>query len=129
MRANAKTFMYFAWYCFMLFGPDYFVEAATASLRGNSVQEQEVASVAPPTRRNLIIGGNAAKPGDYPYFAHFEGISCGGSLIAPDVVLTAGHVSFLVMRKNLVSTILFRTNQMFHRHRSANCYHRRNMDR
>lgn len=43
--------------------------------------------------RNLIIGGNEASLNEYPYFAHFDSIYCGGSLIAPDIVLTAGHVS------------------------------------
>jgi len=41
--------------------------------------------------RKLIIGGNIARPGNYPYFVHFDGIACGGTLIAPDIVLTAGH--------------------------------------
>jgi secreted trypsin-like serine protease len=90
---GAKTYMYFAWCCLMLFGVDNTIQAANHSLRGHSEQEQSAASAAPPARRNLIIGGSIAKPDDYPYFAHLEGISCGGSLIAPDVVLTAGHVS------------------------------------
>ena len=42
--------------------------------------------------RSLIIGGSEAAAGDYPYFAHFENPGCGGTLIAPDLVLTAGHV-------------------------------------
>lgn len=78
----------------MLFGVDNAVYAASNSLRGTSEQELVPASVAPPTNRNLIIGGNIAEPNEYPYFAHFEGIACGGSLIAKDIVLTAGHVSF-----------------------------------
>lgn len=36
-----------------------------------------------------IVGGNSAKPGEYPYFVQLGG--CGGSLIGPNVVLTAGH--------------------------------------
>ena len=43
--------------------------------------------------RDLIIGGQSAKNGDYPYFVHFQPPGCGGTLIAPDIVLTAGHVS------------------------------------
>lgn len=42
-------------------------------------------------RRNLIIGGSAASANDWPYFAHFDNPACGGTLIAPDIVLTAGH--------------------------------------
>lgn len=85
---------FFVWSCFMLFGSVH-TKAVGNSLRGNQVEqiEQSAASASPPTQRNLIIGGKIAKPNDYPYFAHLEGIACGGSLIAPDVVLTAGHVS------------------------------------
>lgn len=72
------------------------VDANSSSLRGQpqtQTEEFEEHVVSPSTERKLIIGGNPAKAGDYPYFSHMEGISCGGSLIAPDVVLTAGHVS------------------------------------
>jgi hypothetical protein len=48
--------------------------------------------------RGLVIGGNVAESDRYPYFVHFNDISCGGSLIAPDIVLTAGHVSSLLWR-------------------------------
>jgi secreted trypsin-like serine protease len=43
--------------------------------------------------RTLIINGQVAEPGDYPYFVHFATPGCGGTLIAPDIVLTAAHVS------------------------------------
>jgi len=36
-----------------------------------------------------IVGGDQAELGDYPYYALMGG--CGGTLIAPDVVLTAAH--------------------------------------
>jgi len=36
-----------------------------------------------------IVGGNDAELGDYPYYAQLGG--CGGTLIAPDVILTAAH--------------------------------------
>lgn len=36
-----------------------------------------------------IVGGTKAEPGEYPYYAQMDG--CGGSLIAPNVVLTAAH--------------------------------------
>jgi len=42
-------------------------------------------------RRQLIVGGQVAQPGKYPYFVSIDNGNCGGSLIAPDIVLTAGH--------------------------------------
>ena len=44
-------------------------------------------------QRSLIIGGNAASKNEYPYFAYFDPPQCGGTLIASNLVLTAGHVS------------------------------------
>jgi len=41
--------------------------------------------------RSLIIHGIKAPPQRYPYFVLLNGGNCGGSLIAPDIVLTAGH--------------------------------------
>jgi len=41
-----------------------------------------------------IVGGTAAARGDYPFFVRVDHNffpACGGSLVAPDVVLTAGH--------------------------------------
>jgi len=38
---------------------------------------------------NRIIGGNDTEAGDYPYFVDLW--SCGGALIAPDIVLFAAH--------------------------------------
>ena len=41
-----------------------------------------------------IIGGQNADNGRYPYFALMWGTSlCGGALVAPDLVVTAAHVS------------------------------------
>jgi hypothetical protein len=36
-----------------------------------------------------IVGGSQSAPGEFPYYVDLNG--CGGSLIAPDVVLTAAH--------------------------------------
>ncbi|CAB9504657.1 Tryptase beta-2 [Seminavis robusta] len=41
-------------------------------------------------QRQLIVNGHVAPFGRYPYFSTLEHY-CGGSLIAPDVILTAGH--------------------------------------
>ncbi len=43
---------------------------------------------------DAIVGGRAAPPGKYPFFAVLEvdnRFSCGASLVAPDTVLTAAH--------------------------------------
>jgi trypsin len=37
------------------------------------------------------VGGKKAPKGRYPYAVHIEECNCGGSLIAPDVVLSAAH--------------------------------------
>ena len=45
--------------------------------------------------RNLIIGGSSARPNRFPYYVALKDINreiqCGGTLIAPDIVLTAAH--------------------------------------
>ncbi|KAL3796383.1 hypothetical protein HJC23_004180 [Cyclotella cryptica] len=67
--------------------------------------------------RSMIIGGSEAPLGRYPYAVFLEDSEspyCGGSLIAPDVVLTAGHClemtegvqsfSVVVGRQNVTNT-------------------------
>ena len=61
---------------------------AGGSLRGGLEQRPEQQQ----DNRTLIIGGEIAQPGDYPYFVHFSNPGCGGTLIAPNIVLTAAHV-------------------------------------
>ena len=39
----------------------------------------------------LIVGGDEAQPGRYPYMVNLGNNYCGGSLIAPNVVLSAAH--------------------------------------
>jgi len=42
-----------------------------------------------PKVSNFVVGGDIIGPGDYPYFVELG--TCGGALIAPDVVLFAAH--------------------------------------
>lgn len=86
-------------------------------------------------QRGLIIGGGPATPGDYPYFVHYAAPGCGGSvstvsevqrkggnscphsrlqLVAPDIVLTAGHVSdsFSGFRASTLSLYSYATQQI-----------------
>jgi trypsin len=53
-----------------------------------------------PTAGPSIVGGRAAQPGEYPFAvallrssasSHYDAQFCGGSLIGPDLVLTAAH--------------------------------------
>jgi trypsin len=48
-----------------------------------------------------IIGGQGAPAGKYPYIAEFE-LGCGGSLIAPDMILTVAHCAQLVQASDFV---------------------------
>jgi hypothetical protein len=46
--------------------------------------------------RRLIVGGHNIDPGRYPYFVSIDknnGVVVNGVLIAPDIVLSAGHVA------------------------------------
>jgi len=81
------------------------VAASSAELQQQEQQQKE--SVTIPSRsllrsssssskqRNLIIGGYQAAKDRYPYYVSLldanDEIQCGGTLIAPDIVLTAAH--------------------------------------
>ena len=63
--------------------------AAAHSIRGRQTEESQGRVF-----HERIIGGEAAPVGLYPYIVSLQGASghfCGGSLIAPDVVLSAAH--------------------------------------
>lgn len=59
--------------------------------KGFAIQQQE--DLKDSVQR--IVGGQDADLGEYPFFVRLRGIkgssTCGGSLVAPDVVLTAAH--------------------------------------
>jgi Trypsin len=78
-------------------GTDAAGDAVTSTLLSQQQQQQQqlkdVQLGQTQDQRSLIIGGETAAIGDYPYFAHFDPPQCGGSLIAPNLLLTAGHVS------------------------------------
>lgn len=66
------------------------VNADGTTTRGLAVQRRENSF------SGRIVGGNTARKGRYPYaqisLATDTGLhQCGGSLVAPDVILTAGH--------------------------------------
>ena len=61
------------------------------SRQTTSSLQQQTSSVSPQTK---IIGGSLPAPGRFPYMAsltYFGSHICGGSLIAPDIVLSAAH--------------------------------------
>jgi len=73
---------------------------ASASLSQHEQKQQtkylrRKTSAQVPQHRNAIVGGSNAEPNRYPsvvYLADREdGLSCGGTLISPTVVLTAAH--------------------------------------
>lgn len=62
------------------------------SIRRQTQEAEPDQLVQPLEEENRIIGGVNADKGEYPFFVKFEGgVLCGGSLISPNRVLTAGH--------------------------------------
>ena len=58
-------------------------------------------------QRRLVIGGHNVVQGRYPYFVSIDknnGVVLNGALIAPDIVLSAGHISLNHM-DNLTMTV------------------------
>lgn len=76
------------------------VSASVGGSVGRQVAHQDVGSMrqfpqrqAEEDERSLIVGGSAVASGEYPYFAWpgLGGYVCGGTLIWPDIVMTAAH--------------------------------------
>lgn len=62
-------------------------------MRKNQQQRQQRAHA---HQRSLIVGGHNIEPGRYPYFVSIDknnGVIVNGALIAPDIVLSAGHIA------------------------------------
>ena len=60
--------------------------------RGTSIQDESNNSTDYPGSAQGIIGGERAVEGEFPWFVAFEPmVQCGGTLIAPNRVLTAAH--------------------------------------
>ena len=52
---------------------------------------------------SAVVGGRTVKESSVPWFASFAG--CGGTLVAPDRVLTAAHCVHHLAPADLVSTL------------------------
>lgn len=66
-------------------------DSSLSNLRGSSSQTTVV-------NTRVIGGNNIEHAGVFPYFVLLHGnFVCGGVLIAPSLVLTAAHVSFLCL--------------------------------
>mmetsp|Transcript_38306 Transcript_38306/g.92666 ORF Transcript_38306/g.92666 Transcript_38306/m.92666 type:complete len:387 (+) Transcript_38306:154-1314(+) len=74
----------------------------THNLRAGKAQEEQAEEDEQVSRRTLrtpvkfdseniqrVVGGNDVVVGEYPYYVDMDG--CGGSLIAPDLILSAAH--------------------------------------
>lgn len=71
---------------------------ASAALRGVPPRRIEKSANA----SSRVINGNPTARGAYPYFVQGEG--CGGSLVAPDVVLTAAHCNGAFVKSVIVGS-------------------------
>jgi uncharacterized protein (TIGR03382 family) len=77
-----------------------FASPAFATSKGNGVSTPDVETIASP-----VIGGTAAPAGKWPDAVAVLGQgSCTGTLIAPDVVLTAGHCADANMTQVIANT-------------------------
>ena len=76
----------------------------------NNIKDERINSVnLKQRRRNLIINGNEAPETRYPYSVSLQSNSqhyCGGSLIAPDIVITAAHCITTVASSTSSTTVI-----------------------
>lgn len=68
--------------------------------------QQSPSNLRTSSNRNLVIGGHDATQDRYPYYVALQNAEnkteCGGTLIAPDVVLTAAHCRGYVVEDDVV---------------------------
>ena len=50
-----------------------------------------------------IVGGSEASEGEYPFMVHGHGPGCGATLVAKDMVLSAGHCEGRIWLPNFVA--------------------------
>jgi len=92
-------------------------------LRSSASQQQQQQEE---QQRNLIIGGYQAKEGRFPYYVALldpnDELQCGGTLIAPDIVLTAAHCKGSFIKYALVGKYTDLKNDGHERIEVANPY-------
>ena len=73
-----------------------------AETKQNHLRSSSLQSSPPQNDRSLVIGGHDAVKNRYPYYVALQtadnNTECGGTLIAPDVVLTAAHCAKYVLK-------------------------------
>jgi len=122
MRQREKTILSFLPVSFLFFAtisellPHYCrfhtVAATTIANVGSSLSLRKLMALNPDKR---IIGGSMATEGQYPYIVTLDDkinntASCGGTLIAADIVLTAAHCIYFFDEAGDYSVVIGRHN-------------------